>query len=97
MSIHPESRSEYVRRHSPIWEDLRTVLKDHGVNNYSIFLEPKTNQLFAYAEIESDEMWRKIAETDACQRWWQFMRDLMPANEDGSPVSTDLEEVFHLD
>ena len=97
MAVNSDAHEEYKRRHSPIWNDLREVLKQHGVRNYSIFLEPGTSQLFAYVEIESEDLWMQIAETDACRRWWAFMRDLMPANEDNSPVSTDLVEVFHLD
>ena len=97
MAVNSDAHEEYKRRHSPIWNDLREVLKQHGVRNYSIFLEPGTSQLFAYVEIESEDLWMQIAETDACRRWWAFMRDLLPANEDNSPVSTDLVEVFHLD
>lgn len=97
MSINPGAHNEYERRHKPIWNDLKIALKSHGVSNYSIFLETETGFLFAYAEIESEGLWQKIAETDACKRWWQFMKDLMPSNDDGSPVSTDLKEVFHLD
>ena len=97
MSVKRGREEEYARRHSPIWEDLRTVLKDHGVSNYSIFLDPTTNNLFAYAEIESEELWSKIAETDECKRWWEYMKDLMPVNEDYSPLSVDLDEVFHLE
>jgi L-rhamnose mutarotase len=97
MSVNPGSEQEYARRHSPIWDDLQKVLKDHGVSNYSIFLDQSTNQLFAYAEIASEDLWAKIAETDECRRWWAFMSDVMPANADNSPVSNDLVEVFHLD
>lgn len=97
MSLHPGSREEYIRRHSPIWEDLENTLENHGVTNYSIFFDSEKNCLFAYAEIESEELWRRIAETDSCQRWWKFMKDLMPTNDDNRPVSRDLEEVFHLD
>ena len=97
MYVNPGSEEEYARRHSPIWDELHAALKSHGVQNYSIFLEPKTNQLFGYAEIESEEKWRAIAETEVCRRWWAFMKDLMPTNEDDSPVSTELREVFHID
>jgi L-rhamnose mutarotase len=31
------------------------------------------------------------------QRWWAFMNDIMAANPDGSPVTSPLAEVFHLD
>ena len=97
MSVNAGSESEYRKRHSPIWDDLVAVLRDHGVHNYSIFLHPETRQLFGYVEIEDEERWAAIAATDVCQRWWKHMADVMPANPDHSPVSLDLNEVFHLD
>lgn len=97
MSVNPDHHAEYERRHRPIWAELEAVLKVHGVSNYSIFLDEETSQLFGYAEVESEEMWAAIAETDECKRWWAFMRDIMPSNEDNSPVSRELKEVFHLD
>lgn len=97
MSVHPDSTEEYRRRHSPIWPELETVLKQHGVHNYSIFLHPETHQLFAYAEIESESKWESIASTAICQKWWTSMKPLMPSNPDNSPESRPLEEVFHLD
>ena len=97
MSVFEGFEEEYEKRHNPIWADLEQVLKDHGAHNYSIFLHPETRQLFAYVEIEDEERWNAIAETEPCQRWWAYMGDVMPANPDNSPVSLDLKEVFHLD
>lgn len=97
MSINPDAHEEYERRHRPIWDDLAQVLRDHGVSNYSIFLDIETSQLFGYAEIESEEMWQTIADTEECKRWWAFMKDVMPTNDDNSPTSVELREVFHLD
>jgi L-rhamnose mutarotase len=97
MSVNPDAHEEYERRHQPISQELESVLQSHGVSNYSIFLDDETSQLFAYAEITSEELWSAIADTVECQRWWAFMRDVMPTNADNSPVSTDLKEVFHLD
>ena len=65
-------------------------------SNYSIFLDRQTGDLFAYAEIESEERWEAIAATDVCRRWWRYMRELMPSKPDGEPVSRPLREVFHL-
>jgi L-rhamnose mutarotase len=73
------------------------VLKDNGVRHYSIFLHPETSQLFAYAEIEDEARWDAIAQTEACRRWWAFMKDIMPTNPDDSPRSSNLEEVFFLE
>jgi L-rhamnose mutarotase len=96
MSVHPGCESEYEKRHNPIWEELAAVLRDHGVHNYSIHLHTETGQLFAYAEIESEERWQAIAETAVCKKWWKHLADLMPANPDSSPLSIPLREVFHL-
>lgn len=97
MSVNAGQEAEYARRHQPIWEELAAVLKAHGVHNYSIFLHPQTRQLFGYVEIEDQARWDAIAATDVCQRWWKYMKDLMPSHPDNSPISTELQEVFHLD
>lgn len=97
MSVNAGAEAEYARRHQPIWADLAAVLKAHGAHNYSIFLDPATGQLFGYVEIEDEARWAAIARTDACQRWWKHMGDIMPSNPDHSPVSHGLDEVFHLD
>ena len=96
MSVNPGCEAEYARRHQPVWPELADVLRAHGVHNYSIHLHPGTHQLFAYAEIESEERWQAIARTEVCRRWWNHMADVMPANPDSSPVSAPLQEVFHL-
>ena len=97
MAVNTDAHDEYKRRHDPIWSDLQEVLKQHGVHNYSIFLESDSSRLFAYVEVDSEELWEQIAKTDACRRWWAFMKDIMPTNEDNSPTTTNLDEVFHLD
>jgi L-rhamnose mutarotase len=97
MTVHPEFAAEYERRHRPIWTELEETLIAHGVRTYSIFLDPATHDLFAYAEIDSEEQWSAVAGTDVCQRWWKYMRELMPTNPDGSPVSAPLREVFHIE
>ena len=97
MQLHPNNQAEYQRRHNPIWPDLAATLKAHGVHSYSIFLDPQSDRLFAFAEIESEERWEAIATTEVCQRWWAAMKDLMATNADNSPVAIPLDEVFHLD
>src|SRR5688572_16353372 len=96
MKLRTGCQAEYERRHNPIWADLQSVLKSHGVSNYSIFLDRDTDNLFAYVEIDSEELWTKIASTEECQRWWSYMKDLMLTNNDESPVAVTLDEVFHL-
>ena len=97
LRVNAGAEAEYERRHAPIWVDLERVLLEHGVHSYSIFLDPDTRDLFGYVEIEDAEQWNAVARTDVCRRWWRHMRDLMPSNDDDSPVSRDLREVFHLE
>jgi len=97
MTLIPGHQAEYQRRHQPTWPEVEEVLREHGVQNYSIFLNRGTNQLFGYAEIESEELWQQIGQTDACRRWWSYMNELMLTNSDNSPVTETLDEVFHLD
>jgi L-rhamnose mutarotase len=96
MTLKPGCQAEYERRHNPIWPELQTVLKQHGVGNYSIFLDRSTDNLFAYVEVESEDLWNQIATTDECRRWWSYMKDLMLTNADDSPMAVTLEQVFHL-
>ncbi len=97
MTLKPGRQDEYEKRHNPIWPELQEVLKQHGADNYSIFLDRESERLFAYVEIESEQLWQRIAETDVCRRWWSHMKDLMLTNSDDSPVAVPLDEVFHLE
>lgn len=97
MSVNRGQEGEYERRHRPIWKELEDTLIAHGVRAYSIFLDPHTDDLFGYVELESDARWAALSETEVCRRWWRHMREIMPANPDDSPVSHELREVFHID
>ena len=97
MQVHPDKHEEYQKRHNPIWNQLHRTLTEHGVHNYSIFLDKQTSTLFGYVEIEDAARWDAIAQTQICQKWWAYMKDIMPSNPDNSPVSKELKEVFHID
>jgi L-rhamnose mutarotase len=97
MSVHAGEAVEYERRHNPIWRELQDTLIRHGVRTYSIYLDPHTNDLFAYVELNSEAQWAAVAHTDVCRRWWRFMSEVMPANPDDSPISRELREVFHIE
>ena len=97
LEIHPDKHDEYRQRHNPIWPELARTIKAHGVHNYSIFLEPGTNQLFGYMEIDDEEKWQALAATEVMQRWRKHMSDVMPVSPDNSPKRKNLVDVFHLE
>ncbi|MFP8737675.1 L-rhamnose mutarotase [Klebsiella aerogenes] len=96
MQVNPDAHEEYQRRHNPIWPELEATLKAHGAHHYAIFLDKQRHLLFATVEIESEAHWNAVAETEVCQRWWRYMREVMPTNPDNSPLSVELSEVFYL-
>lgn len=88
---------EYRRRHDAIWPDLKALIREKGVRNYSIHLDPETNILFAYLERSADHGMDDLPKHPVMQRWWAYMKDIMAANPDGSPVTSPLIEVFYLE
>lgn len=97
MKVFEGFHDEYKRRHDELWPEMERELKNHGAHHYSIFLDEKTSNLFAYVEIESEEKWNAMSQTEICQKWWLYMKDIMETNPDHSPVATELKQVFYLE
>lgn len=97
MKLYDGMAAEYEKRHNALWLEMKDMIHEYGGKNYSIFLDTETNILFGYIEIENEERWAASADTEICKKWWHFMADIMETNPDESPVSVDLQPVFHLD
>lgn len=97
MKLFKGKEEEYKKRHDEICDGMKAMIKEHGGKNYSIFLDEETSILFGYIELENEELWNKSAETEICKKWWKFMADIMETNEDNSPVTIELKEMFHLE
>ena len=96
MKLHPGQEEEYKRRHDSIWPELRQVLSEAGITDYSIFLDEDTLILFAMFKIEDPDRLDRLPEHPVMQRWWAYMTDIMDTNPDHSPVSLPLKEIFFL-
>ena len=97
MFLHPGQAEEYRRRHDAIWPELKALLREKGVQKYSIWLDPETNLLFATLERRNDHGMDDLPSHPVMRRWWEHMKDIMVANPDGSPVTAPLAEMFHLE
>jgi L-rhamnose mutarotase len=86
----------YEKRHDEIWPELKLLLKQKGIKEYSIFLDEETNALFAYLLIDDATRLDDLPNEPELQKWWAYLRDIMETNEDNSPVTTPLREVFYL-
>lgn len=96
MKLRKGFESEYQKRHDELWPELKRLLKETGISDYSIFLDEETNVLFAYFTIEGSEKLTDLPEKEVMKKWWNYMQDIMETNEDNSPVSLLLKEVFYL-
>ena len=96
MQLRPGQQAEYRRRHDEIWPALGILLRDAGVSDYSIHLDPATDKLFAVLWRRSDHTMDALPQTQLMQEWWAYMADLMETNSDNSPVTVPLTQVFHL-
>jgi L-rhamnose mutarotase len=97
MKLKPGYRDEYKKRHDAIWPELKTLLCDAGIRDYSIFLDEETNTLFAVQKVDGNAGSQDLGKTEIVQRWWAYMADIMETNPDNSPVSIPLPEIFYLD
>jgi L-rhamnose mutarotase len=96
MHLEPGREDEYRRRHDAIWPELATLLRQAGVSNYSIFLDPRTLTLFGYLERPTDHSMADLPAHPVMRRWWDHMKDIMRTHPDGSPVAEPLTDMFHL-
>ncbi|WP_372950400.1 L-rhamnose mutarotase [Mariniphaga sp.] len=97
MYLNKGQKEEYKKRHDQIWPELKKLLKNAGVCEYSIFLDEETNTLFAFQKVNGEGGSQDLGQTDIVKKWWKFMADIMKTNADNSPVSVPLEEVFYLE
>ncbi len=96
MTLNPGQAAEYKKRHDEIWPELSEALREAGVSDYSIWLDPETNHLFATLVRTHDHTMDALPRTEINQRWWTFMADIMDHNPDDSPVMVELENVFYF-
>ena len=96
MKLFKGCEAEYKRRHDVLWPELLLLLKQAGVEDYSIFLDEETNDLFGYLTIDDGKKLDDLPNEPVMQKWWAYMKDIMETNEDNSPVNIPLKEVFYL-
>ena len=96
MKLFKGKEAEYKKRHDAIWPELKSLLKTTGIEDYSIFLDEETNDLFGVLKIEDPMKLDELPNHPVMKKWWSYMKDIMETNENESPVSVRMSEVFYL-
>lgn len=110
MKLKPGAQAEYRRRHDAIWPELVDLLREAGISDYSIFLDPDSLSLFAVLKLAPNHRRDALPGHPVLQRWWTYMADLMVTSDEGDagdrsdvakgdarPKEWPLELMFHMD
>lgn len=90
--------AEYCRRHREIWPEMLAVLKEAGIENYTIWNTGL--ELFGYYECAkgADYAAKVQSESPVVKRWDEYMKDILIMIPD--PVThaqPKLTKVFEMD
>lgn len=96
MFLKPGYEKEYEKRHNEIWPELKQLIQESGVSDYSIFWDKDTNILFATQKVKGESGSQDLGNNPIIQKWWTYMADIMETNPDNSPITIELSEIFYL-
>ena len=96
MKLFNGCEDEYKKRHDEIPDELISLLKSAGISEYYIFLDDKSGDLFGVMNAEDEGKMKELSSNPVMKKWWNFMKDIMDTNEDNSPASIPLKEVFYM-
>lgn len=90
--------AEYKKRHDNIWPELKQVLKDAGIVNYSIW--NVGSELFGYFECVKGAAFAADyqAKSLVVDKWNKYMRDVMIMEmDDATGAQPKMKEIFYMD
>jgi L-rhamnose mutarotase len=96
MNLFPGMEAEYKKRHNEIWPELVNLLHETGISDYYIFLDETNLHLFGILQITDEIKMEELPHHPIMKKWWTHMKDIMETNEDHSPISIPLKEVFYM-
>ena len=96
-TVLPGKLDEYINRHEHIWPEMKDVLKQAGIRNYTIWNVGE--ELFGYYECDSVRTAAHVqAESAVVDRWNEYMKDVMKMEMDPETGAQPLmRQVFLFD
>ena len=97
MKLKKGFEEEYKKRHDEIWPELLALLRGQGISDYSIFLDEETGTLLGVQKAEGNSGSQDLGQNPIVRKWWRYMADIVETNDDNSPVTIPLREVFYFE
>jgi L-rhamnose mutarotase len=98
MKLKPGAFDEYVGHHNTIgerWPQLVDEINKSGIAQITTFRDGLN--LFLYSEIEDEEAWDRLWNSEVHREWAVLMEPLMHLDENGIVDAGELEEIFHFE
>ena len=73
MQLKKGFEEEYQKRHDAIWPELKALLSESGVYDYSIFLDRESGRLFAFQKVQGTSGSQDLGTNPIVQKWWAYM------------------------
>lgn len=90
-------RDEYIKRHNNIWQEMKDVLGEAGIVNYSIWI--CDNIVFGYYECSFGIKRAQVVQKNSpvVDKWNEYMKDVMVMEIDKETGAQPLmENIFNL-
>lgn len=76
LYLRPGMQEEYIRRHDEIWPEMKEMMRDAGIHNYTIWMNGE--ELFEYMEVDDpDRMRTVLCESAVKAKWDEYMSDIL--------------------
>ena len=98
IKLRPSKIDEYKKLHAAVWPEVKEIIADCNIRNYSIYL--KDEILFSYYEYMGDDYdmdMGKMAASPIIQKWWEVCDPCqlpLETREEGEWWA-NMEEIFH--
>jgi L-rhamnose mutarotase len=96
MRLNAGMQAEYQRRHDAIWPALVDLLRDAGISDYTIHVDPETGVLIGVLDRADGHKMDALPDHPVMQKWWAHMADIMETGPDNAPVAVPLARVFQM-
>jgi L-rhamnose mutarotase len=97
MYLKAGCEEEYAKRYNALWPDLKELLKEMGIVDFSIYWDKETNGLYAFQTLTKNSAADRLNSNLIMQKWWEFMSDIVQVGPDNQPIVVTLDEMFHID
>jgi L-rhamnose mutarotase len=100
LHLKPEHRGDYIRAHANIWPEIKQLIHEANIRNYSLYLKDDLLiGVFEYIGIDMNADWKKMVESQRMKDWWALMTPMQEPLSTRAPGEwwATTEEIWHMD